>query len=51
MEFGEVSDAGQRREIESGVEVAIDVLDHRVYVAGVFRLAATRAARGDQRPR
>ena len=36
-------DAGECREIEILVEVAIDVLDHRVHAPVVFGLAAARS--------
>ena len=53
MERREVRDAGERREIELLVEVAIDVLDHRMHALVVFGLAAAGGghARGVYRPR
>ena len=41
VEWREIRDAGENVQFELAVEVAIDVLDHRVHALLVFGLAAT----------
>jgi hypothetical protein len=52
MECREMRDAGERREVEVFVEVAIDIFDHRMQAPLVLGLAAARGRHArDQRPR
>jgi hypothetical protein len=53
MKRGEMRDARQSLEIEFLIEVAVDVLDHRVHAFLVFGLAAAGSGHfdGGYRPR
>lgn len=52
MKWREMRYAGERGEIELLIEMAVDVLDHRMHASGVFSLTASGGSqREGQRPR